>query len=278
MGRRLLLLCFSLCFFSCSPKYIILDHPNLASIYFEKKIDSLEEKDSHSISGKRKIVKNKVEYAFGIILEKSDRLIDEDYSLALVDYKNANKIFNEAKILELSILRETHPEFEFWINGKADITFSKDDIFDLYWLAASYGGAIKSSRGDPFELVNIPTVGKLLKTAIRLEPEWGRGALYSAMMSYTSSRPDLSSDMLKDSANYYFNKAVSVSDSLDASPFMTYAESIHKPFQNRAGYINKLNFVINMDVKKNTQFELSNIIAQKRAKWLLSKTNETFLE
>ena len=59
---------------------------------------------------------------------------------------------------------------------------------------------------------------------------------------------------------------------------MTYAESIHKPFQNRAGYINKLNFVINMDVKKNTQFELSNIIAQKRAKWLLSKTNETFLE
>ena len=278
MGRRLLPLCFSLCFFTCSPKSIILDHPNLVSIYFEKKIDSLEKKGSHSISEKRKIVKIKVEYEFGIILEKSDRLIDEDYSLALLGYKNANLIFNEAKNLVLSILEETHPEFESWINGKTDITFSKDDIFDLYWLAASYGGAIKSSRGDPFELVNIPAVGKLLKTAIKLEPEWGRGTLYSAMMSYTSSRPDLSSDMLMDSANYYFEKAVSASDSLDASPFMTYAESIHKPFQNRAGYINKLNFVINMDAKKDTQFELSNIIAQKRAKWLLSKTDETFLE
>jgi hypothetical protein len=278
VGRQFLPLGISLFVFSCVPKSVILDHPKLVSIYFEKKIDSLEKKDSLSLAEKRKIVKTKVEYAFGVIMEKSDRLIDEDYSLGLAGYKNANFIFKEAKTLSLSILKGSHPEFDSWLKGKADISFSNDDIFDLYWLAASYGGAIKSSRGNPFELVNLPTVGKLLRTALALDPEWGQGALYSAMMSYTSSRPDLSGETLKDSISYYFEKAVLASDSLDAGPFMTYAESIHKASQDRDAFENNLNFVLNMDVKKSQEFELSNIIAQKRAKWLLSKANEFFLE
>ena len=126
MGRQFLPLGISLFVFSCVPKSVILDHPKLVSIYFEKKIDSLEKKDSLSLAEKRKIVKTKVEYAFGVIMEKSDRLIDEDYSLGLAGYKNANFIFKEAKTLSLSILKGSHPEFDSWLKGKADISFSND--------------------------------------------------------------------------------------------------------------------------------------------------------
>ena len=48
-----------------------------------------------------KIIKAKVEYAFGVIMEESDRLIDEDYFLALHGYKKANKLFTESKLLNL---------------------------------------------------------------------------------------------------------------------------------------------------------------------------------
>tara|TARA_B100000700_G_C15033348_1_gene851599 strand:- start:581 stop:1417 length:837 start_codon:yes stop_codon:yes gene_type:complete len=278
VSKRLLFSYFSLFIFSCSPKVVLLEHPKIVSIYFENKIESLEKNEITTLTGKRKIIKAKVEYAFGVIMEESDRLIDEDYFLALHGYKKANKLFTESKLLSISILNESYPNFNDWLKNISEIQFKPDDVYDLYWLAAAIGGAIKSSRGNPFELVNLPKVGKLIKTAIKLDPDWGQGALFSAMMSFTVTRTDLSGDALVDSTRYYFDRAITISDSLDASPFITFAESIDKPLQNKEGFQMNLNYVLSMDAGKNSKFELGNLIAQKRAKWLLSKTNEYFLE
>jgi hypothetical protein len=158
------------------------------------------------------------------------------------------------------------------------LQFNINDVSDLYWFAAAYGGAIKSSRGNPFDVVKLPVVKKLLITAIALDPKWGKGALYSAMMSYTSSRPDLFGDALIDSVSSFYEKALIASDSLDASLFVSYAELIDKKFQDRDAFEQKLDIVLNMDVEKDKDFRLSNIIAQERAKWLLSKTDEIFFE
>ena len=40
----------------------------------------------------------------------------------------------------------------------------------------------------------------------------------------------------------------------------------------------KLNFVINMDIKPNNKYELTNLISKNRAEWLLAKTDEYFIE
>ena len=265
-------------FSSCAPKSILLDYPKIVSIYFEKKISSLEKNNSADIEDRRQLLKTRVEYSYGVIMEENDRLIDHDYSKALQGYKKANLLFNESKILGKEILNEKYPKFEEWLNNKLLIEFEKDDAFELYWLAAAMGGSIKSSRGNPFELIHLPQVKKLLSTAISIDSTWGNGALYSAMLSYTASRTDLSAEVLRDSANYYFNKAIVISDSLDASPFLTYAESLNRPFQEKEEFEDKLNFILTMDTKRSSNFELGNLIAKKRAKWLLSKTDEYFIE
>ena len=149
---------------------------------------------------------------------------------------------------------------------------------DIYWLAASIGGCISSSRGDPFELINLPNVGRLLRTGIDINPGWENGSFYSAMMSFTTTRSDLNEVMLRDSVDYYFDKAVLFSNGKDAGPYLTYAESIHKPLQERKNFVDKLNYVINMENKPNNEFELTNLLAKSRAKWLLARTDEYFLE
>jgi hypothetical protein len=121
-------------------------------------------------------------------------------------------------------------------------------------------------------------VKKMLIKAITLDPNWRKGALYSAMMSYTSSRPDLFGDAMIDSVTFYYEKALLASDSLDASLFVSYAEIIDKKFQNRTEFERKLHYVLQADGKNDKDFRLSNIIAQERAKWLLSKTDEYFFE
>ena len=263
---------------SCSPKAFIIDQPELVSIYFEKKIKKLEKSDMTSLDQQRDLMRTKVEYGFGIIMEHADRLIDVDYSSALDKYKKANIIFKDARDSGISILNDRYSNFNEWIRRGVELQFTNNDIIDLYWLAAAYGGAISSSRGDPFELIHLPKVGRILRKCIELDPEWNNGAVYSAMMSFTSTRTDISEDLLRDSVDFYFNKAILYSDSLDAGPFLAYAESIHKTYQERKEFEDKLNYVINMKTKSRSRYELPNLIAKNRAEWLLSKTDDYFLE
>ena len=278
MGRILILLSVILFCSSCVPRTLIVDHPKIVSLYFEKKIKSLERKKSLSTEEKRLLLKTKVEYGFGVLLEESDRILDNDYNLGVKKSQEAYIVFSDAKKVGNSILIISYPKFDSWLSGETDLQFKINDVSDLYWLAAAYGGAIKSSRGNPFDVVNLPVVKKMLITAIALDPKWGKGALYSAMMSYTSSRPDLFGDALIDSVSSFYEKALIASDSLDASLFVSYAELIDKKFQDRDAFEQKLDIVLNMDVEKDKDFRLSNIIAQERAKWLLSKTDEIFFE
>ena len=278
MGRILIPLSVILFCSSCVPRTLIVDHPKIVSLYFEKKIKSLERKKSLSTKQKRLLLKTKVEYGFGVLLEESDRTLDHDYNLGVKKSQEAHIVFSDAKKVGNSILIISYPKLDSWLSGETDLQFKINDVSDLYWLAAAYGGAIKSSRGNPFDVVKLPVVKKLLITAIALDPKWGKGALYSAMMSYTSSRPDLFGDALIDSVSSFYEKALIASDSLDASLFVSYAELIDKKFQDRDAFEQKLDIVLNMDVEKDKDFRLSNIIAQERAKWLLSKTDEIFFE
>ena len=275
--RPITLLVF-LVFFSCVPKAFLLEQPKLVSVYFERKIKKLENNRSRSIEHERLLIKTRVEYGFGIIMEQADRLIDDNYLEGLNEYKKANIIFNEAKDSGMSIMSDRYPEFNTWLKKDAQIDFKQEDVSDMYWLAASIGGAIGSSRGNPFELINLPYVGRLLNKCIQIDPEWNHGSLYSAMMSFTTTRSDLSETMLRDTVDHYFNKTISSSNGMDAGPYLTYAESIHKTFQERKDFVDKLNYVLEMDIIPNSDHELSNLIAKSRAKWLLTKTDEYFLE
>tara|TARA_Y100001968_G_C19250493_1_gene664165 strand:- start:18 stop:857 length:840 start_codon:yes stop_codon:yes gene_type:complete len=275
---RLIFLFFLFVSYSCTPKAVLLEQPKIVSIYFENKIKKLERKKSNLISHKRLLMKTRIEYAYGIIMEKADRLVDEDYFNAKKEYQKANTIFQEARSEGLEILSDRYPDFKDWLIAESVINFNENDIEDMYWLAASYGGCISSSRGNPFELVNLPYIGKLLKTCIQIQPGWNNGALYSAMMSFTTSRSDLNEKMLRDTIDYYFNQAIVFSGGMDAGLYVTYAQSIHRTFQERKEFEEKLNLVIEMDVFRNSDYELTNLIAKNRAKWLLSKTDDYFLE
>jgi hypothetical protein len=278
MGRLISLLVIILFSLSCVPRVLITEHPKLVSYYFTKKIESLEKKKDLTFDQQRALLKTKVEYGFGILMEESDRVIDDNYNLGVQISRNAYIEFNEAKKIGNSILSNTYPRFDSWLKNGTEIIFKSNDVFDLYWLAAAFGGAIRSSRGNPFEVVNLPVVKKLLETAINLNSNWGRGALYSAMMNYTSSRPDLFGDSMVDSISYFYEKALIASDSLNASVYVSYAEIIDKKYQNKTEFEQKLHYVIQMDDKNDKDFRLSNIIAQERAKWLLTKTDEYFFE
>ena len=150
-----------------------------------------------------------------------------------------------------------------------------NDVEALYWLAAAYGGAVSSSRGDPEWVIQLPKVGKLLDNALAIEPNWNYGSLYSAMIPYTLSRPDASINA-SEVAEGYYRKALVASDGNDLGLHVSFAENVLIARQNRSEFVRLLTLVLESNHRGIKELEVGNYMAKKRAQWLLGRTEELF--
>ncbi|MBU0528949.1 TRAP transporter TatT component family protein [bacterium] len=216
-------------------------------------------------------------YSYGFVIEDAEKLSLKDYAAGNELYNRANKLFNRAFHYGLHGMELKYPEFNNWL-AKRDIEhnpFEKEDISYLYWLSAAIGGSISSSHGNPVFVVDLPKVGWLLEKSMEIEESWNSGALYSAMISFTMSRPDVVANR-EQVALDYFNKAVQASSGEDCSVYVRYAESVCIKNQNKDEFIEKLNFVLNFDIERAKELRLTNTMAQSRAKWLMERIDELF--
>ena len=299
---------------SCSTTSILKTTPNTVESFMIKRSNVIAKKDYSNISSD-KLLKHSIFLTmtgFGFVMENAEKELDEDYQKGLELYKNANIYFEKAVLLGNRHLLNKYPNFDDWLTKKNynDIEFIKEDVEALYWLAAAYGGAVSSSRGNPQWVIHLPKVGQLVEKALELNPTWNYGSLYSVMISYATTLSNTSEkDWDKDGyiggynrfgkkskvngyynmkgvreseyigvdiATNYYKLALKASDGMDLSPHVTYAENVLVFQQNRTEFIQLLDLVIKSNKKEIKELELGNYIAKQRAKWLLTRIEELF--
>jgi len=216
-------------------------------------------------------------YSYGFIMEDAEKLVLDDYSAGNEIYNRANKLFNRALQYGIHGMELKYPEFtKWWEKREIDNNpFVEEDIAYLYWISATLGGLISSSQGNPMYVVDLPKVGWLLEKSMELNESWNKGALYSAMISFTMSRPDAVADRGQVARNY-FEKAVQASSGEDCSVYVRFAESVCTKNQNKDEFIEKLDYVSNFDLESAKELRLTNSMAQARAKWLMGRIDELF--
>ena len=283
--------------YGCSPKRIILDQlgntfnkaglvyltendPQLVREAFPfnlKTIEVLLQEDPDNYTLLSSAASGFTMYAYAFIKEDADRTIAEDYTTGKALYKRATNLFNRARRYGIRGLQVKYPEIVTWMeqSAAAEYPIKKEDVPLLYWTAAAYGGAISTSGGDPVYLVDFPKVGWLLEQALKVDPDWNKGALYTAMISYSVKRPDAAPDADK-IARDYFQKAVKASRGNDCSPYITFAEVVDVKNQNREEFIALLNQALAVDLDSDPELRLANVLAQSRATWLLGRVDELF--
>ncbi len=147
----------------------------------------------------------------------------------------------------------------------------------LYWNAAALGLAISASRSDAEMLARIPEVEALLDRALELDESWEDGALHEFEVVYAASRPGVSpSDF--DRIEKHFQRAVELSRGTRASVYVAYAEAVSVRKQDRAEFQSLLAKALAIDPDRHTDVRLSNLLAQRRARWLLGRIDELFLD
>jgi hypothetical protein len=266
---------------ACSPQMIILQQkPEWAKGGYHYYVGRIEKKLLRSPDDPVLLQKGceaLTQYTFGFIMEEADRLMTVDYNGGKELYSQANEHFNQAVQYGNKSLMLKFEKYDGWISNQSDLTpkFTDEDVPNLFWTAAAYGGAIKSSRGNPEWVILLPRVGQLLETALTIDSNWNKGAIYSAMISYTMSRPD-PPNKKESIAEDFFKKAVIASNGLDLGPYVTLAESVMISTQNRNEFTNLLYKALNIDMKADPDLALANQINRNRAQWLMDNIDEFF--
>ena len=263
---------------SCSTSALLRTSPKTVEMIMMKRSESILENEAMP-DGPEKSLNHCIiltQTAFGFIMENAERELDDDYKQGLTLYAEANKYFSRAVVLGEKYMFLRYPWFDEWLNSTdKHIKFGNDDVEGLYWLAAAYGGAVSSSRGDPEWVIQLPKVGKLLDNALAIDPNWNYGSLYSAMIPYSLSRSDASLNAIEVAEDYY-REGLVASGGNDLGLHVSFAENVLIASQNRSEFVRLLTLVIESDDRRIKELEVGNYMAKKRAQWLLGRTEELF--
>jgi len=163
-------------------------------------------------------------------------------------------------------------------NPKAALSLAREkDVAALYWTATAWGLAISSSKDDLDLLADLPVVEALISRASELDPDFESGAIDTFLITFEASRSALSKDA-GHRARQHFARAVQRSGGASASPFVAAAEALSIPDQNRGEFEELLTQALAVDADRKPEWRLQNILAKRRAQWLLSHADDLFIE
>lgn len=218
------------------------------------------------------------QYSFGWIHQKSEELEGVDSGEATRIRDRATRMYRRARNYGLRGLEIRHPGF-----GEAIVrdplgtvsSIRREDVPLLYWTAASWAAAISLSK-DPEAFSGLPAVEAMMDRALALDESWDGGAIHSFLIAYEMARQGVAEPRSR--SKTHFERAVTLSEGKLAAPFLSYAESVSVPAQNRAEFEEMIGRALAINPDDKPDWRLHNTISQTRARWLLSRAEDLFVD
>ena len=148
------------------------------------------------------------------------------------------------------------------------------DVPALYWTGVSWGGALLLTDNPFARIGELVTVRALLTRALELDEAWEGGTIHEAMIALESLPVLLGGSAAR--AKEHFNRAVALSNGESAFAYVALATGVAQPAKDRAEFERLLRAALAIDVSKRPSIRLANLIAQRRARYLLTQTSKLF--
>lgn len=219
------------------------------------------------------------QYAYAFVQPEADVQEEEDFAAAETTRARARRLYLRARNYGLRGLEVAHPGFGAALRAnpaKAVAMCGQTEVPLLYWTAAAWGSAISLSKDDPETIAGIPQMEALIDRALALNESWGEGAIHSLLIAYEPSRSDGEGDP-NARARAHFRRAVELSEMRQAGPFVALAEAVSVQEQNVAEFDALLAQALAIDPDLTPEHRLENLIAQRRARWLLAHKEDLFV-
>ncbi len=216
-------------------------------------------------------------YAYIEVQPKLDAAAVSDYLAAGKLKARARRLYMRGHNQGLTGLEMAHPGFSARLTQEpfeAAAVLKRQDVPLIYWTAAGLGLAVSTSKDDAAMLARIPEVEALIHRALELDPGWNEGALHEFSIVIAGAKPG---KLDVEGIRNHFRQALDLSKGRSAGLFVSYAEALAVPQQNRDEFTRLLEQAIAIDADAYADNRLLNLMAQRRARWLLERTDDLIL-
>jgi predicted anti-sigma-YlaC factor YlaD len=155
--------------------------------------------------------------------------------------------------------------------------FSAQDVPALYWFSLSWAAAMAADKSDMELVADLNLIEPIMLRCLELDESFAQGALHTFMISYQGGRSPLQGGGVSE-ARLHFARAEELAGDTNVSPLVSLAESVSIGEQNRFEFESLLNQAVDFNVDNHLPTRLANLVAQRRARLLLSRTDSFFLE
>ena len=220
------------------------------------------------------------QYAYAYLQCEADYAEAADLARATQLRGRATRMYRRALGYGLAGLDARHPGFSAALLRDPAAALAQTAAADvplLYWTGAAWGAAIASAKDDADLAADLPTVEAIMTRARALDPDWGEGAIHDFFISWEGGRPAAAGGSPA-RARAAFDRAVAASGGRRAAPYVSYAETLSVANQDRREFTDLLGTALAIDPDAVPAQRLANLIAQKRARWLLARQDELFIE
>jgi predicted anti-sigma-YlaC factor YlaD len=220
------------------------------------------------------------QYAYLAVQEPADEEESHDIEGATAKRMRARLLYLRARDYGLRGVETRHKDFANKLRMNANsavLLCDKRDTAFLYWTAAAWGSAISVSKESPDLIADQSIVEALIDRAAALDPDFNDGAIQQFLVTYEPARPGGGKDY-EARSKPHFDRALEITHGQSAGPYVSFAESISVASQNRAQFETMLHQAMAVDPDARPEWRRANIVMQRRARWLLNRENDLFLD
>jgi predicted anti-sigma-YlaC factor YlaD len=246
-----------------------------------KLTDSLLEESPRHRGLLRAAAQGYVLYSYAYVQFPAEKIAGEDLDRARYLRARARKLYFRAFDYAVRGLELRHPglgQAMLEDPGAALTPIDEeetDEVPFLYWAASALGLAISVSKNDPAMLARLGEVEAMLQRALELDDGYGQGVLHEFALVLVSASPHAYD---REAIDRHYRRALELSHGNRASLYVNYAMAVPLRAQDREAFqalIAKA-LAVEPDAAKGQQ--LSNALAQRRARWLSGRMDELFLD
>ena len=115
-----------------------------------------------------------------------------------------------------------------------------------------------------------------MRHALALDESFGMGAIHDFFLTYEGSRASVGGSVPR--AREHFARSMAIADNKRAAPLVSLAETVSLAAQDRAEFERLLHQALALDADAVPAQRLANLISQRRARWLLARADELFIQ
>ena len=220
------------------------------------------------------------EYSYAFVDSRIDEARAESLERADALRNRARKLYIRAYRYGMRGIEVHHPGFAAALDNDADGALkrvTRRDVPLLYWTAAARGLAISLSKTSPELIAELPLVETIIRRVAELDENFDAGALPEFLITLEAAHSGVKPEVQQELMRQHFDRALELSKGKRAGTYVSFAENACVPAQDAAEFRSLLEKALAVDPDADPGNRLANLVAQRRARWLLKHIDDLFL-